>query len=156
MSIVHAKENVQKKIYSSFLRKSTPGFSFMELILVVGIISMLMLAIIPQVQTYRKKSKIAQAKLEMRQFNQAIDHYQSDTNQYPSTLTDLVKKPADVKNWSSEYVPKKKSLKDPWGNKYKYERNSEDAEHPYELFSYGPEGRNKGSKEDIISVWDEQ
>ena len=45
---------------------------------------------------------------------------------------------------------KKNEFKDAWGNKLKYERNPEEAEHPYELFSYGAEGRKKGSKPDII------
>lgn len=144
---------LKKAYYSTKSQpKAAPGFSFLELILVVGIIGALSLAILNQIQSYQKRSNIGLAKGGLRRLSGAIDFYHTDTDQYPTTLTDLIKRPADVKNWTEGYITKKDELVDPWSNKYQY-APTPDAEHPYQLFSYGPKGK-KGSKEERISVWD--
>lgn len=131
---------------------AVPGFTFMELILVVGILATLMAVIGNRIVDYRRRTNVGTAKLGLRTIQESIDFYKTDTDQYPTTLTDLMVKPDNVKNWSSAYISDKKSLVDPWGNKYKYE-STPDAEHPYELFSQGEKGR-ASTREQWISVWD--
>lgn len=80
--------------------------------------------------------------------------FNAHTGQYPARLNDLLKKPADEKiarKWEGPYLKAKEVPEDAWGSKYVYKLTPQ-AEHKYDLYSYGPNG--KGSpKEEWISVW---
>jgi general secretion pathway protein G len=134
--------------------KAHAGFTFIEIIMVMGILMGLMAFIIPQVVNQQKRARINETILTLRMLQQAIEGYKTDTSVYPGTLNDLITKPADVKGWAAAYIPQKKVPQDPWGAKFKYEVTP-DAEHPYELYSYGPDGR-KTARNDWLSVWDEK
>ena len=67
--------------------------------------------------------------------------YKSEKGSYPESLSQLRKS-----GFMKKDVPK-----DGWDRSFVY-RRTPDAKNPYELFSYGPEG--KGSpKEGRINVW---
>lgn len=127
------------------------GFSLLELMIAIAIMGILAAVIGPNLMSYLGKAKIKTAQSDLRTFEQAITMYQLDNNQYPTTLKDLVKRPANMPNWQDGgYLKKKDIPNDPWSQKYQY-KLTPGAEHPYELFSYGPKG--KGSKESKIDVW---
>lgn len=132
---------------------AVPGFTFLELILVVAILGTLMAVVGSKIRDYQARVKVGTARMGLRTLQEAIDFYKTETDQYPTTLTDLVRKPENVKNWTTPFISDKKALTDPWGNKYKYELSPEGAEHPYELFSLGDKGR-AASRDQWISVWD--
>jgi hypothetical protein len=46
-----------------------------------------------------------------------------------------------------------KEPEDAWGEKFYYKVNPAGGTRPYELYSYGPEGKG-GPKDEQISVWD--
>lgn len=133
------------------VQKNVPGFTFLELLFVMGILAALILAVGSQINSYLKRSNVGTAKAGLRRLSGAIDFYHTDTDKYPTTLNDLLVRPTDVKGWTEGYLDNKKELVDPWKNKYQY-APTPDAEHPYELFSYG--SGEKGSKAEKISVWD--
>jgi general secretion pathway protein G len=83
--------------------------------------------------------------------------YKTNINSFPPRLKDLIDKPKDeraAKKWQGPYIDKEEVPEDPCNNKYHYKINAEGAKRPYELLSYGPNG--KGSpKTEWISVWEE-
>ena len=81
-----------------------------------------------------------------------------DNGRYPTTdqgLASLMNAPGvppEPKNWRGPYL-KKGSLRDPWGNPYRYAapgtHNTD-----YDLFSLGPNG-TEGGGDDIVNWEDE-
>ncbi|MCX5925616.1 MAG: type II secretion system protein GspG [Candidatus Dependentiae bacterium] len=147
------KINTNTNITTSIQVKK--GFTLVELMMVIGILAGLMAFILPQINKYKKQSDLKTAKLILRQLQPDIENYQSDTGSYPSSLNDLIKQPENAKNWNGPYIANGKLPVDPWGRKYHYSLKSEDSEHSYELFSYGPKGK-KATKNEHLSVWDEK
>lgn len=138
------------------VRHTRSGFSLMEIMIVITIIGLFVAVGTPALFRYLERAKKTNAKQEMNVFKQGIDQYNIDTHTYPQTLKDLIKSPTDdkvSKRWGGPYYSKKAIPKDPWGKAYVYQLNPENAEHPYELFSYGG---TKKSEKNRISVWDEE
>lgn len=135
-------------VFKKHIKKANLGFTFIELILVIAILGTLMGAAALKIASNQRQAKFGQAKTEMINIQSGIEMYKSDTGQYPNTLNDLVKQPDNVKNWTGEYLPKKKLPVDPWGNKYKYEVTP-DSDQPYILFAYGPNGRKAAPSEHV-------
>ncbi len=133
-------------------RFTLPGFSMFEMMLVIGVIAFLFAFLMPRINRSRLESSIRQTKLKLKALQGSIESYHGDTDQYPSSLNDLIKKPANVQGWISPYIPEKKHPVDEWKNKLGYEVTPEGSEHPYELYSYGPKGK-KTPKKDRISAW---
>lgn len=139
MAIAMAHTNRQQ------LRKSAKkAFTLFELIIVIAILGALMAFIIPMINRLWQGAKRRQAETTLLQMKQAVDLYNLDTGEYPNSLRDLVRPPADENirsKWlKGGYLPKKQVPTDPWGNKYQFKRTP-DGEHPYEMYSYGPSGR---------------
>jgi type II secretion system protein G len=133
------------------------GFSLVELVIYIAIVAVLAMVAIPAGFKYMKDARISSAKSKIRAFEGAITMFQVQMGQYPSQLKDLVEQPSDERlkrKWTGEFLEKKPDMfVDPWSNKYQYKLTPQDAEHKYELYSYGPNG--KGSpKSEWISVWE--
>lgn len=152
VAISQKEERTQRHVRS--------GFSLMEIMIAVMILGLVAGLVGPKVFQMLENAKKTSAMSEIKAFKGAITMYKSNTGAYPSKLTDLIKKPKDeriAKKWQGPYIEKEseETPEDPWGNKYSYKVNAEGAKKPYELLSYGPNG--KGSpKEEWISVWDEK
>lgn len=74
---------------------------------------------------------------------------------YPTTsegLEALVKKPANAEGWQQAYLKRDVPL-DPWGNEYIYRYPGQYNEDGYDLYSYGPDGKQGGG--DDITNWSE-
>ncbi len=135
---------------------SRSGFSLMEIMIVVMIIGLFVAVGGSAIFRQLDKAKKTNAKVAIRGINDALTNYNEELYQYPQTLNDLIKD-SGVKNWAGPYLQKSKSLpKDPWGKPYQYQLNEGNAEHPYELYSFGgPKGKSEPKKNNI-SVWDEE
>jgi general secretion pathway protein G len=133
------------------------GFSLTEIMIAIAIMAILAVTVVPGFMAYLNRAKVSRAKQDLRAIQAGIDMYYGDIGQYPASLRDLVKRPADEKigrKWQEGYIKGKDVPKDPWGNKYQYEL-TQGKEHPYELYSYGKNGKGSPSSE-WISVWDEE
>jgi general secretion pathway protein G len=90
----------------------------------------------------------------LRVIRNALEQYREDFGEYPAQLRDLIKKPADEKiaeQWQPYIETKKGELLDGFKNPFHY-AVTPGGEHPYELYSYGANG--KGSpKSEWIDVW---
>lgn len=139
------------------MRTAQAGYTLFEVIIVFVIIGGLMAVFIPQINNFLKRRSYNTAQLELRQIQQGIDLYKADTGKLPAKLRDLVKRPSDpaIKGkWQSQgyWAGKDDETEDPWGERYQY-KLTPGAKHPYELYSFGPQGR-AAPKEERIDAWD--
>lgn len=123
--------------------KSKEGFTLFEIIMVIALIGIIMGGVVPRIFKYMADAKIKTASNAILQIQSSILAYQTDIGEYPTKLEDLVTRPSTEPakdKWQTGGYMKKDQLLDPWGKKYQYKLNAEDAEQPYELYSYGPNG----------------
>jgi general secretion pathway protein G len=137
-------------------RRRSPGFTLLELLVVMVIIGLLASYVAPRFFEQIGKSEIKTARAQLDAFDKALATYRLDTGHYPSTeqgLKALVERPTDEPKWSGPYLSKALPP-DPWGHAYLY-RQPGDAGRDYDLVSYGKDGQRGGSGENAdISVWD--
>ncbi|MFI8740865.1 type II secretion system major pseudopilin GspG [Stutzerimonas zhaodongensis] len=134
------------------------GFTLIEIMVVVVILGILAALVVPQVMNRPDQAKVTVAKGDIKAIGAALDMYKLDNYSYPSTqqgLDALVEKPGgnpQPKNWNRDgYL--KRVPKDPWGNEYQY--LSPGTQGPYDLYSYGADGKQGGSELNAdIGSWD--
>lgn len=134
------------------------GFTLIEIMVVMVILGLLVAIVAPNLMGRSDQARVTVAKTQMKQVGNALDLYKLDNSRYPSTeqgLRALVEKPTgspEPRNWSPEgYMP---SLpEDPWGNPYDY--SSPGITGPYDLISYGADGREGGEEDDAdLNIWE--
>lgn len=135
--------------------RNKKGFTLIEILVVMVIISLLASLVAPKLFNKLGSSKIKTAKAQIEMISTALDAFRLDVGRYPTTeegLEVLWNNRSDIKNYDGPYLPKPVKS-DPWGNSYVYKSSS--GERPYELFSYGADGKEGGTGEDAdISVWE--
>lgn len=128
-------------------RRAASGFTLLELLVVVAIISLLVGYVAPRYFAQIGRSEVTAAKAQIDALGKALDQYRLDTGHYPGTemgLEALVTQPPDEPRWRGPYLRKSVPL-DPWGNRYVY--RSPGTQGDYDLISYGKDGRPGGSGE---------
>jgi general secretion pathway protein G len=135
---------------------ASPGYTLVELLVVLTIISLIVGLVGPRVLGYLSDSRAKTAKLQIESFGSALDLFYLDTGRYPTSsegLDALTQRPSGVAIWNGPYVKGGRVPADPWGNAYKYRAPVEHVP-PYEIVSYGSDGREGGSGNaaDISSV----
>ncbi|HLJ30863.1 MAG TPA: type II secretion system major pseudopilin GspG [Candidatus Babeliales bacterium] len=139
-------------------RYARAGFTLMEILIAVMILGLLSALVGPAVMNIYKGQQKKAAKSSLEGFKKGVSMYQLHVQALPTTLKDLIKKPKEErasKKWDGPYVGDDLTEvpEDPWGTKYVY-KVTPGAKHPYELYSYGPNG--KGSpKDEWIDVWND-
>ena len=122
------------------------GFTLVELLVVLVILSLVMGLVGPRVLSYLSSSQSRAAKLQIESFASALDLFYLDNGRYPSTsegLEALVRRPAAATNWSGPYLQQPDVPVDPWGNAYEYRVPGNRA--PYTIVSLGSDGQRGGS-----------
>ena len=123
-----------------FTRK---GFTLIELMLVVIIISVLVAMIVPRMAGRSEEARIAVAHADIEvNIATALKLYEIDNGAYPTTdegLAALETAPPSAKNWKGPYL--EKDPIDPWGNKYVYKCIHDHSEQYPLRYAHG--GRNR-------------
>jgi general secretion pathway protein G len=116
---------------------------------VITVIAVLAGLVGPMVFRNVGDAKVTAAKAQVELFGLALDQYRLDNDYYPSTAQGLEAlrtapqgEPA-ARNWRGPYLRKAVPL-DPWGRPYVYRS----ATGPYELYSFGRDGKEGGEGED--------
>lgn len=124
-----------------------PGFTLIEVMVVVVILGILAAVAVPRIMDNPDKARAAKARQDVRAIEAALDMYRLDNYHYPSTqqgLEALVRQPSGeppARNWKEggylRSVPK-----DPWGNDYLY--LSPGSKSDIDVYSLGADGRPGG------------
>jgi len=138
------------------MNKKRKGFTLVELLVVVLIISMLAVVVVPRVFRGLGKTKRDLARSNMSNIESGIERFMLDCGRYPGDgegLMVLLESPADVEEkWAGPYI-KKSQLADPWGNEYIYVEQGSVNIGSYDVISFGADGvtGGEGDNEDIYN-----
>lgn len=128
--------------------KTQLAFTLLELLIVIVIMGALAAVVTPQIMTLFSGAKSDTANLQIETLVTAVNYFQIDTGQYPSTeqgLHALVAAPSGTNNWRGPYVRKPENLRDPWGRDYRYVVPGIAA--PFDIYSFGADNREGGEGE---------
>ena len=143
------------------------AFTLVELLVVIAILGILISLVTAGAQAARRRGAITKAKTTVSSLDTAIVMYQGDIGDYPASdnedlVSALQDDPGNV-NWDGPYMEfkhdevKDGQLLDPWGNPYVYiSANGGSPEHhqkTYDLYSYGPNGKDDAGTGDDIVNW---
>jgi len=134
------------------------GFSLLELMVVVVILSVLALVIVPRVIDRPDQARAVRARTDISSIVSAVKFYRLDNLRYPTTdqgLAALVNPPSVAPlapNWADggymDRLPR-----DPWGQPYHY--LSPGVHEDFDVFSYGANGQAGGEGADAdVGSWD--
>lgn len=138
-------------------KRGEEGFTLVELMVVIVIIGLLTTIVAINVLPSGDKARVEKAKADIAVLEQGIEMYRLDMLGYPATgdgLQSLVSPPASVaqpdRYRRGGYV--KKLPEDPWGQTYQYASPGEHG--PFDIYSYGADGREGGEGQDAdIGNW---
>ncbi|WP_204115943.1 type II secretion system major pseudopilin GspG [Shimia biformata] len=133
------------------------GFSLLELMVVVVILSILALVVVPRVIDRPDQARAARAQSDIAAISSAVKLYKLDNFRYPTTeqgLAALVTRPSSAPvppNWAAGGYIDRLPV-DPWGTPYQYLSPGVHGE--FDVFSYGADGAAGGTGTDAdIGSW---
>jgi general secretion pathway protein G len=123
------------------------GFTLIEVMVVVVILSILAAVVVPRIMDNPDKARVAKAKQDIRSLESALNLYRLDNFVYPSTeqgLEALVEMPTiepEPRNWKAGgYIDR--LPKDPWGGDYQFLSPGESSE--IDIYTLGVDGQPDG------------
>ncbi len=139
--------------------RSNRGFTFIELLVVMSILTLLAVMVVPKIIGRADDAKVDAARVQIRNLESGLKMYKLDNGNYPSTeqgLQALINKPTTglipKKYREGGYLESKSLPKDPWGNDYLYISPGNHGE--YDLYSHGADGVSGGEGKDAdIESW---
>ncbi len=143
--------NKKSWIGSKYL--SQTGFTLIEVLLVMVILTVLAAVVVPKFTKRSEQARITAAHTDIANLEVALDAYEVDNGSYPSTsegLKALIENPSDSKNWKGPYL-KRGVPNDPWDNQYVYTQPGKHNTYGYDLLSFGSDKKEGG--DDDIDNW---
>jgi len=148
------------KRFNKTKHSESSGFTLIEVMVVVVILGILAAIIAPRLIGRTDDAKVAQAKIQTKNFETALKLFKMDNGFYPSTeqgLEALIKEPEIgqiPKHYrKGGYLEKKGIPPDPWDNAYVY--ISPGTDNDYDIISYGADREPGGEGYDAdITNWD--
>ncbi len=129
------------------------GFTLIEILVVVIIITILAGIVTVNVLKKPGEARASAARMQIKQMQTALQMYRTEQGQFPTQaqgLEALVRAPTTPpipKRYpEGGYLDSREVPKDPWGNDYIYLIPGRRDE-PFEIISYGSDGRSGGDDE---------
>jgi general secretion pathway protein G len=131
------------------------GFSMLELMIVLVILSLLAALVGPALYNQLKPAKESVTRAQIENFIGALDSFFVDNGRFPTTTEGLqalrTAPSAGLSKWHGPYL-KKNVPEDPWGHAFIYRSPGRNG--GYEIISYGADGKEGGDGEDgDINSW---
>lgn len=129
-------------------RKRSPGFTLLELLVVLAIIGLLAGLVGPRLFSKVDSSKVQTAQTQARMFKGALESMRLDIGRFPlpsEGLALLNQAPRDERiagKWKGPYLDEALPL-DPWGQPYQYAVPGANSQ-PFALYSFGADGKRGG------------
>lgn len=130
-------------------RNPRSGLTLLEVMVVLTIIALIAGLAAPRLMDSFGRAKARTAAIQMENIKGAVQLFYLDVGRYPSEaegLEALLTAPNGAENWQGPYLDGPEGLNDPWDNRYLY--RSPGDERPFELTTYGRDGRTGGTRED--------
>lgn len=121
------------------MKHKNRGFTLIEVMVVIAILGILAALVVPQLVGKDDKARVEAVKSDLKAISGALEIYKLDNHTYPTTEQGLE---ALVKAGESGETYLRKLPKDPWGHEYIY--SAPGASAPYDLLSYGLDGKEGG------------
>jgi len=142
------------------LGREEQGFTLIEILIVIVILSILAWQLAPRIMGKPEEAKQVKAQMDIGTLETTLKMYKLDNGFYPSTeqgLQALVEPPTigrPAPKWrEGGYLEKRKVPKDPWGYDYIY--LSPGVNSDFDLSSYGADGEPGGEGPDQdINNWE--
>lgn len=141
---------------SSRKKISKKGFTVIEVLAVVVIISLLAAFVVPKIFKGMGQAKTDIARSKMAIVEGGLGKFYLDISRYPTSsegLDALLRPPAgSEEKWNGPYV-KKSDLLDPWDQRYLYQAEGQINLGSFDLVSYGADGvpGGEGENADIVN-----
>lgn len=136
--------------------KYNRGFTLVELLVVLAIIGMLAALVGPTVMNQLGGAKTKTTKVQVRDFEQALEVFKLDVGRFPSNeegLDALVRQPGNLTGWNGPYLRRNQIPQDAWNRPYHYRFPGERS--MIDIFSLGADGSPGGEGENAdIGNWD--
>ena len=131
-------------------RTARRAFSLMEIMVVLVLIGLLASLVTINVRGYLVRGRQSAARAEIAALRDAIESFQMIHSRYPTNEEGL-EILLQSRDHQEPLLAGTKVPRDPWGNAYQYNQPGENA--PYEVISFGADGRpgGDGVDEDIVS-----
>jgi general secretion pathway protein G len=141
-------------------RQRQQGFTLIEIIIVVFILSLLAAVVVPRLMGRTDEARVTEAKVQIRNLETALKLFKLDNGFYPSTeqgLEALVEEPTVGKEArkyrKGGYLEQRGIPRDAWGNPYIYVSPGLD-DRDYDIISLGADGQEGGEGFDAdITSW---
>ncbi len=130
-----------KMIERRMAKVARSGFTLIELMIGIVIIGILVGAAMYTAMTVMENAKRSATSNSIQTIKTSMMLYKQEKDDYPKTLQDLV-----AAGFLKKPIPK-----DGWDRSFVF-RLTPDGKHPYELFSYGSQGK-AGGKASRIDAW---
>jgi general secretion pathway protein G len=121
----------------------------MEVLLVLAILVVLASIAVNLFSGTQEKADRDIAAIQVGNYKGAIERYRVHMRQYPTSLQDLVTKPADSRlanRWGGPYFDKLD--RDPWDNEFRFASPGKHNADTFDVWSVGPD-RQDGTADDI-------
>ena len=136
-------------MHSSPARNRQTGFTLIEIMAVVIIMGLLMGIVGVTVFSRVDDARVATARIQLKQIENALEFYRMDNSRYPTTeqgLKALIEAPPDARNYPpGGYLKNRDGLTDPWENPFQYQSPGPHNPHTFDVWSEGADGAPGGT-----------
>jgi general secretion pathway protein G len=139
------------------------GFTLMELLVVMAIITILAGMAVGGAQMARKRGAVTKTKSAIAALEAAVDMYELDIGEYPPSgnvnLVQMLSDDSSSPDWNGPYMRFKQDdldagkYVDAWGNPYVYISPGTHNPRFYDIYSFGLNGQDEQGAGDDINNW---